>query len=158
MIRRVHTAYLRAGADVIATASYQATLEGFRARGLSFEAAADLLRLSVRLAIEARDDFWACSGTSQREDATASCRFDRPLWSLSRQRVRVHRRLCARARTSWLNSIGPRMQVLAGAEADLFAFETVPSLMEARAIVRSAAGVSRVRLPGSRSVVGTDAV
>jgi homocysteine S-methyltransferase len=58
-IRAVHHDYLVAGADCLITASYQATIAAFRRRGLSDAAAADLLRLSTRLAIEARDDFWS---------------------------------------------------------------------------------------------------
>ncbi len=59
LIRQVHYDYLVAGADVITTASYQATFEGFARRGLDHEQAAELMRLSVRLALEARDAFWA---------------------------------------------------------------------------------------------------
>jgi homocysteine S-methyltransferase len=49
----VHEAYLRAGARVLITASYQASAEGFAAIGLGPEAAEDALRASVRLAREA---------------------------------------------------------------------------------------------------------
>jgi len=49
-----HLAYYRAGARVAITASYQATFEGFAARGLDHDAAAALLRRSVALADEAR--------------------------------------------------------------------------------------------------------
>jgi homocysteine S-methyltransferase len=49
-----HLAYFRAGARVAITASYQATFEGFAARGLDHDAAAALLRRSVDLAGEAR--------------------------------------------------------------------------------------------------------
>src|SRR5215213_10234114 len=52
LIRQVHHDYLVAGADVITTASYQATFAGFARRGLSHEQAADLMRLSVQLALE----------------------------------------------------------------------------------------------------------
>ena len=58
-IRQVHSDYLWAGADCIISASYQASLPGLMARGLSPAAAADLIRRSVQLAIEARDQFWA---------------------------------------------------------------------------------------------------
>ena len=54
-IRQVHLDYLRAGADIITTASYQASLPGFLAQGLTEDQAADLLRLSTRLAVEARE-------------------------------------------------------------------------------------------------------
>src|SRR4051794_3714131 len=45
-----HTAYLRAGAEVVITASYQASFEGFGRLGLDARAAAALLRRSVELA------------------------------------------------------------------------------------------------------------
>src|SRR6185503_14630032 len=56
-IREVHLDYLRAGADVITSASYQATFAGFARRGLGQEQAAQLLVQSVRLAQEARAEF-----------------------------------------------------------------------------------------------------
>ena len=58
MLREVHLDYLKAGADCIATASYQATLPGFRNRGLDDDAARAVLALSVGLALEAREAFW----------------------------------------------------------------------------------------------------
>jgi homocysteine S-methyltransferase len=58
-IRQVHLAYLRAGADCVTSASYQATIPGFARRGLPYLKATELLRLSVQLATEARDEFWS---------------------------------------------------------------------------------------------------
>ncbi len=54
-IVEAHLAYFRAGARVAITASYQATYEGFAARGIDRAAAAGLLARSVRLACEARE-------------------------------------------------------------------------------------------------------
>ena len=59
LIRAVHTDYFAAGADVATTASYQASYQGFARRGLSAEQATACLQLSVQLAREARDAFWA---------------------------------------------------------------------------------------------------
>src|SRR3954454_15512342 len=53
LIRQVHYDYFAAGADVATTASYQATMPGLMTRGLSREQAADVLRLSVKLATQA---------------------------------------------------------------------------------------------------------
>lgn len=61
-IQQVHADYLAAGADCVISASYQASLPGLIARGLSETAAADVIRLSVRLAQAARDAFWAEAG------------------------------------------------------------------------------------------------
>lgn len=59
LIRDVHRDYFGAGANVATTASYQATPLGFSQRGLSEETALDLVRLSVRLADEARREHLA---------------------------------------------------------------------------------------------------
>jgi homocysteine S-methyltransferase len=59
VIRQVHIDYLRAGADCIVSASYQATLSRLQERGLTEAEAAENLRSAVRLAVEARDGFWS---------------------------------------------------------------------------------------------------
>src|SRR6266542_3687706 len=57
LIRQVHHDYFAAGADVATTASYQATIPGLMQRGLNRAQAFDVLRLSVKLAQEARDRY-----------------------------------------------------------------------------------------------------
>src|SRR5437660_5953740 len=59
LIRQVHRDYLEAGAHIVTSASYQASFQGFSSRGLDHHQAADLMRLSVRLACEARAEFMA---------------------------------------------------------------------------------------------------
>ncbi|HEX6384984.1 MAG TPA: homocysteine S-methyltransferase [Anaerolineae bacterium] len=59
LIRQVHYDYLVAGADCIISASYQATIPGLMQRGLAEAEAIALLELSVQLAREACDQFWA---------------------------------------------------------------------------------------------------
>jgi homocysteine S-methyltransferase len=135
LIRRVHYDYFAAGADVATTASYQATFEGFARRGLNHEQAVDLMRLSVRLATEARDEFWSvpahrggrlrplvaasigCYGASLHDGSEY-----RGNYGLSvEQLIDFHR---------------PRMQLLAESGADLLACETIPCLVEGEALVR----------------------
>ena len=55
-VRAAHAEYFRAGADVAITASYQVGFEAFAARGLTHADTEALLRASVRLAAEARDE------------------------------------------------------------------------------------------------------
>ena len=62
LVREVHLDYLRVGADVVTSASYQATVEGFQKRGFSAEEATALLQTSVHLAQEARDLYLAEHG------------------------------------------------------------------------------------------------
>ena len=57
-IQAVHMDFLQAGADIISTASYQATLPGFMKLGLSKSEAIDLIAQSVQLARDVRDRFW----------------------------------------------------------------------------------------------------
>lgn len=59
VIVQVHADYFRAGADCAITSSYQATVEGFRKRGIGEQAALELIRKTVELAAKARDDVWA---------------------------------------------------------------------------------------------------
>ena len=58
-VKRMHWSYLNAGADIITAVSYQASIGGFqRALLVDREEATRLLRLSARLAVEARDEWW----------------------------------------------------------------------------------------------------
>ncbi|MBK1714569.1 homocysteine S-methyltransferase [Rubrivivax gelatinosus] len=133
LIREVHLDYFRAGADVATTASYQASFEGFARRGIGFDEAAALMRLSVQLAAEARDAFWA-------EPANRVGRH-RPLVAAS---VGPYGAMLAdgseyrgypgvtRAQLAAFHR--PRLEVLAASGADLLACETLPGLDEALAI------------------------
>jgi homocysteine S-methyltransferase len=66
LIRQVHLDYFWAGADCAITASYQATIPGFRRRGLTEAQAVELLKLTVQLSKEAREEFWAAAGRKGR--------------------------------------------------------------------------------------------
>ncbi len=56
-VEEAHLAFLRAGADVIITATYQATFEGFADRGIARGRAEALFREAVRIARRARERF-----------------------------------------------------------------------------------------------------
>lgn len=59
VVRDIHLAYLRAGADVITTFTYQASMEGLQeAAGLTGDAADEVVRRGLDLAVQARDAFW----------------------------------------------------------------------------------------------------
>lgn len=135
LIKQVHADYFAAGADCATTASYQATFEGFARRGLSHGQAAELMRLAVRLAAEARDEFWA--------NLASRAGRPRPLIAAS---IGSYGAFLANGE-EYSGDYGlsedelvafhrPRMAVLAGSEADILACETVPCLIEARALAR----------------------
>jgi len=122
-IRAVHRAYVDAGADVLVTSSYQASIGGVRGRGLDDARFEELLRLSVRLAREAAgpSTLVAASvgpyGAACADGSEYTGAYDLDEEGL----IRWHRR---------------RFEVLAAAGADLLACETIPSLREARALAR----------------------
>ena len=131
-IVEAHLAYFRAGARVATTASYQATFEGFAARGIGREEARRLLLLSVELADAARTRFRA-----ERAPADAG-----PL--LVAASVGPYGAMLADGseyRGRYGLSVADlrdfhreRLAVLAGSRADLLAFETIPELEEAAAL------------------------
>ena len=67
-----HLAYLEAGAQIIVSASYQASRAGFMAEGLTAEEADALIDSSVKLAREARDEFLATNPSALRPLVAAS--------------------------------------------------------------------------------------
>lgn len=58
VIANIHKEYLEVGSDCIITSSYQASVEGFLKKGFSEKRAEELLRLSIKIAKRARDEFW----------------------------------------------------------------------------------------------------
>jgi homocysteine S-methyltransferase len=126
LIRQVHRDYFAAGADIATTASYQATISGLVTRGLTREQAADLLRLSVRLAQQARDDVGGTGLVAASIGCYGAFLHDgseyRGDYGMTRQQL-----------IDWHR---PRFEILANSGADLLACETVPSLLEAEALAK----------------------
>ena len=142
-IKQLHYDYFKAGADCVITASYQATIDGFMKRGLTEEQAIDLIKKSVRLAIEARDEFWAMeTNRIGREKPFVAASVGpygayladgseyRGNYGLTEEQlIKFHR---------------PRMKALIEAGADpstgsgqvMLACETIPTPIEARALVK----------------------
>ncbi len=135
LIREVHADYFVAGADCATTASYQATFEGFARRGLSAEAAADLMRLSVQLAIEARDAFWAnpANRVGRARPFVAASVGPYGAFLADGSEYRGDYGL---TEEQLMDFHRPRMAVLAASGADMLACETIPCLVEAQALVR----------------------
>ncbi len=125
----VHRAYLEGGADVLLTASYQVSRKGYAEFGLRAEQADRALLRAVELAADARRVFdrehperrvligaslgpyGAALHNGAEYHGNYECSFE--------ELVKFHRE---------------RIEIVAESEADLLAFETLPSLEEARAI------------------------
>ncbi|WP_129674992.1 homocysteine S-methyltransferase [Candidatus Chloroploca sp. Khr17] len=135
LIRQVHADYFAAGADVTITASYQATFEGFASRGLERAVAAALMQQSVRLALEARDHFWANRGNRVGRSRPLVAASVGPYGAFLANGAE-YRGDYGLSEEALMEFHRPRMEVLAAAGADLFACETIPCLTEARALAR----------------------
>ena len=132
LIRQVHLDYYWAGADCCTSASYQATVPGFVARGMAPDVARALIRRSVTLAVEARDAFWAAGPHRQRL---------RPLVAASVGPYGAYRADGSEYTGDYdLDKAGllafhrERWALLAACGADLLACETIPSFAEARVL------------------------
>lgn len=126
-----HRAYYAAGADIATTASYQATFEGFAQHGIDAVSTAELLRLSVESAREAAADadreVWVAASAGPYGAMLADGSEYRGRYGLTVAELeRFHR---------------PRLEVLADAEPDVLALETVPDTDEARALLRAVRGL-----------------
>ena len=140
-IRRAHADFLEAGADCIATASYQASLEGFAARGIDRAQGEALLHRSVALAVEARDAFWRDARVAEGRSAAGTTR-RRPLVAASVGPYGAF--LADGSEYTGRYPVGrpgleafhrKRWHLFAQSEADLLACETIPSGEEARVLL-----------------------
>jgi homocysteine S-methyltransferase len=145
-ITAAHLVFYRAGASIATTASYQASFDGFAARGIDRAEAVRLLRRSVALADAARAELaddgrprWVAASVGPYGAALADGSEYRGRYGLSVPQL-----------TAWHR---PRLEVLAGAGADVLAVETVPDLDEAEAV---GAVLAELGVPAwlSYSVVG----
>ena len=142
-----HRAFLAAGARVITTASYQATVDGFARAGVDAPRALALMRRSVALArraIEehAADAAWVAAsvgpyGAMLADGSEYTGAYVDPRWpgrdggGLDVEQLRAFHR--------------PRLEALAAADPDVLACETVPCLAEAEALL---AELDRLGVPG----------
>ncbi|GAA2815746.1 homocysteine S-methyltransferase [Streptomyces showdoensis] len=129
-IEAAHAAYVRAGAQVLITSSYQATFEGFARRGTGRAEAARLLARSVELARAAGGgtdrEVWVAASVGPYGAMLADGSEYRGRYGLSVGELeRFHR---------------PRVEALAEAGPDVLALETVPDADEAEGLLRAVEG------------------
>ena len=129
-ISAVHQAYLEAGADIITTASYQASVGGFVRAGSSATEAEQLIQASVHLARAARD---RCRGVPNGDGAGGD-----PLVAASIGPYGAtladgseYRGDYAVSPTELAHFHRERLAILLAAAPDVLAIETIPSSVEA---------------------------
>ena len=126
-IVQAHLTYFDAGAQVVTTASYQASIGGFAQAGISQTEAEQLIRRSVRLAGQARASFeggndrWIAGSVGPYGAALADGSEYRGDYDLTVEQLRTWHR--------------PRIELLAEAGVDVLALETIPCLAEVEALL-----------------------
>jgi homocysteine S-methyltransferase len=127
LIVDVHRAYVDAGADVVIGASYQASFEGLSRRGLDHAAARALFARSVELARE---------GAGGRALVAASVGpYGAVLANGAEYTGDYGLGNGETARGSLRDFHGPRAEALVDAGPDVLAIETIPSIVEAEALL-----------------------
>jgi len=134
LIGQVHQDYFAAGADVIATATYQASFGGFERAGFGREQGEALMRLSVDLAVRARERFWSSSEHRVGRLPPLIAASIGPYGACLHDGSEYHGNYDI-GRQALLDFHRPRMDILADTQADLFAFETIPSQEEGEVLV-----------------------
>jgi len=145
-IAAVHRAYLVAGADCITTASYQATIPGFRRSGATDAEARGLLIRSVELALRVRDEFR--SGASETRRAHPLVAASIGPYGAFLADGSEYTGAYAIGHDGLVDFHRGRMRLLLEAGPDLLACETIPSVVEARALA-----VLLAELPDARAWV-----
>ncbi|MGV3030221.1 homocysteine S-methyltransferase [Streptococcus suis] len=137
LIKDIHKDYIRAGADLVTTSTYQATFEGLAEAGLSQIEAEELFRLTVDLAKEAREEVWMELSETEKTNRTYplisgdvgpyaaflanGSEYTGDYGNISFAELKTfHRR---------------RMELLLEQGAELLALETIPNVLEAQSLV-----------------------
>ncbi len=132
LIQKVHEHYLQVGANVISTASYQASFLGFEKQGYTKQEAIHFLQNSVQLAIDARDQYVKqfTNPLSIKPLVAASIGpYGAALADGSE--YTGYKNVSVKTLMEFHEE---RLVVLSNTQADILAFETIPCIEEALAI------------------------
>ncbi|MBM7636344.1 homocysteine S-methyltransferase [Streptococcus saliviloxodontae] len=135
-IQEIHEDYIRAGADIVTTSTYQATFPGLAEVGVSSAKAAELIKLTVHLAKAARDRVWNSLSDEEKSKRPyplisgdvgpyAAYLADGSEYTgdykIDKESLKDFHRL--------------RIQILLDEGVDLLALETIPNAIEAQALI-----------------------
>lgn len=132
-IVRAHLAFYRAGAAIATTASYQATFEGFAARGIDHAGTIGLLQRSVALAAEARAAWRAERAPDDTRPLLVAASIG-PYGAFLANGAEYTGRY-GRSVAELRAFHRERLEILVATEADLLACETIPDIDEGIALV-----------------------
>ena len=136
VIQELHEIYLNNGSNILTTSTYQATIPGLEAAGLNPEQAVDIIRLTVQLAHQARDNYWQNLLDEQKTQTiyplisgdvgpyaaylADGSEYNGQYGKVSLQELKDFHR--------------PRIQLFLEQEVDMLALETIPNRLEVQAL------------------------
>lgn len=136
VIQELHEIYLNNGSNILTTSTYQATIPGLEAAGLNPEQAADIIRLTVQLAHQARDNYWQNLSDEQKTQTiyplisgdvgpyaaylADGSEYNGQYGKVSLQELKDFHR--------------PRIQLFLEQGVDMLALETIPNRLEVQAL------------------------
>ena len=137
IIQDIHETYIAAGADLVTTSSYQATLPGLQEVGLSEAEARTVIAQTVDLAKAARDRIWDSISDAEKSKRpyplisgdvgpyaaylANGSEYTGDYGKISKEELKDFHR--------------PRIAILIDQGVDLLALETIPNALEAAALV-----------------------
>lgn len=136
VIQELHEIYLNNGSNILTTSTYQATIPVLEAVGLNPEQAADIIRLTVQLAHQARDNYWQNLSDEQKGQTiyplisgdvgpyaaylADGSEYNGQYGKVSLRELKDFHR--------------PRIQLFLEQEVDMLALETIPNRLEVQAL------------------------
>ncbi len=129
----VHRNFLEMGADCIGTATYQASFEGLRARGLSDSEATGFFQRAVDIAVQSRDEFWGdpTNRIDRLKPLVAASLGPYGAFLADGSEYQGDYGLSAAAIHAFHED---RWRVILESKADVTAWETIPSRLEAQVL------------------------
>ncbi len=135
-VQDIHLAYAQAGADILTTATYQASLSGLVAAGLSRSQATQGLESGVIVAARAIEIHRAAGGRQTPWIAAALGPYGAYLADRSE-----YTGMYDVDRAALYEFHAPQVEILARSDADILACESIPSLAEGEVLADLLAGI-----------------
>lgn len=132
LIRQVHYDYFKAGADCATTASYQASPLGFAKKGISLDESIKLIKKSVELAQQAKEQYLTQIGKNKPLFIAGSVG-PYGAYLADGSEYTGNYQL---SEEEFIEFHQIRIQALIDAKADILACETLPNFAEIKAIVK----------------------
>lgn len=132
VIKEVHRQYLEAGADIIISSSYQASIEGFLQKGFSKEEAKKLIKLSISIAKDTRDEFWKINNENRIKPLVAASIGPYGAYLADGSEYSGDYKISDEKLRGFHKE---RLELILEEKPDLLAIETIPILREVKLII-----------------------